>query len=233
MMSYLQNILVNGSWSFVLIAVAFAGAVSSLSSCTLARLPVMWGYVVATSESRKKGFFLSMSFACGLIVSYSILGFMFGVITDLASQLVQISQYLYFSLGVVLVVGGLLFAGLLPSGKGWFSRHCDATIKQTKNLHSAFLFGMFFAFLEMPTCPCCGAVLMVIASLVVIKGSLLYSGLVFMSFAVGQSVPILVIGFSSSILKHLLSRTQRFEEIISFVAGNILITSGLFLIMLS
>jgi len=233
MMSYLQNILTNGPWPIVLVAVAITGAVSSLSSCTLARLPVMWGYVAATSESRKKGFLLSISFACGLIVSYSIMGFLFGLVSDLAGRLVQISRYLYFTLGVILVVGGILFAGLIPYGKSWFSKHCDITIKQTKNLRSAFLFGIFFAFLEMPACPCCGAVLMVIASLVVIKGSLLYSGLVFMSFAIGQSVPILIIGFSSSILKHLVSKTQRQEERIGFVAGNILIASGLFLIIIS
>ncbi len=233
MVSFIQNIIINGSLPVVLLAVAFAGAVASLSSCTIARLPVMWGYVAATSESKRKGVLLSVAFACGLITSYTIIGFLFGVITDLAGKLIQISQYLYSILGILLIIGGLLFAGLLPTGKSWFNKHCDATIKQTKNFHSAFIFGMLFAFLEMPACPCCGAVLMVIASLVVIKGSLIYSGLVFISFAIGQSIPILVIGFSTSILKHIAPRTERLESAISFIAGNILIVSGFFLIMIA
>lgn len=233
MVSFIQNIIINGSLPVALAAVAFAGAVASLSSCTIARLPVMWGYVAATSESKKKGIFLSTAFACGLIVSYTIIGFSFGIITDLAGKLVQISQYLYSGLGILLIIGGLLFAGLIPVGWGWLNKRCEASIRQAKTLPSAFIFGMLFAFLEMPACPCCGAVLMVIASLVVIKGSLLYSGLVFISFAIGQSVPILVIGFSGSILKHIAPRTQRFEEVITFIAGNILIVSGLFLIMLA
>lgn len=233
MASFIQNIIINGSLPVVLVAVAFAGAVASLSSCTIARLPVMWGYVAATSESKKKGIFLSAAFACGLIASYTIIGFLFGVITDLAGKLIQISQYLYSALGILLIIGGLLFAGLMPAGIGWLNKRCEASVRQAKTLPSAFIFGMLFAFLEMPACPCCGAVLMVIASLVVIKGSLLYSGLVFISFAIGQSVPILVIGFSTSILKHIVPRTQRLEEVISFTAGNILIASGLFLIMLA
>lgn len=231
--STLQNVLIDGSLPVVLGAVAFAGAVASLSSCTIARLPVMWSYVAATSESKRKGTLLSIAFACGLITSYTMIGFLFGMITDLAGKLIQISQYLYSILGLLLIVGGLLFAGLLPTGKSWFNKHCDATIKQTKNIHSAFIFGMLFAFLEMPACPCCGAVLIVIASFVVIKGSFLYSGLVFTCFAIGQSVPILAIGLSTSVLKHIVTRTRRLEEIISFIAGNILIASGVFLLMLA
>jgi cytochrome c biogenesis protein CcdA len=62
---------------------------------------------------------------------------------------------------------------------------------------------------------------------------LLYSGVVFFSFALGQSLPILMIGFSTSILKNLLPKTQYLEGIISFCVGNILIVSGIFLITLS
>ncbi|MFH1062892.1 MAG: cytochrome c biogenesis protein CcdA [Candidatus Omnitrophota bacterium] len=233
MIAFIQNIIAHGSLPVVLLAVAFAGAVASLSSCTIARIPVLWGYVAATSESKKKGIFLSTAFACGLIVSYTILGLLFGTVSGLAGKLIQISQYLYFTLGILLISGGLFFSGLIPIGKSGFYKHCAATVKQANNLHSAFIFGMLFAFLEMPACPCCGAVLMVIASLVVIKGSLLYSGLVFFSFALGQSIPILVIGFSTSILKHIRPRTQKLEEAISFVAGNILIVSGLFLLMIA
>ena len=137
------------------------------------------------------------------------------------------------SLGILLFIGGFLFAGLIPAGQSWFHRRCDATIKQAKTIHSAFALGIFFAFLEMPACPCCGAVLMVIASLAVIKGSLFYSGLIFISFAIGQSIPILVIGFSTSILKHIMPKTERLEAAISFIAGNILIATGTFLIMLA
>ena len=232
MVNYIQNILLRGSLLEVLIAVAFAGAVASISSCTLARLPVLLGLVSSTTESKHRGFFLSIAFSCGLIISYTFIGMLFGAIAHMASSLVAISQYLYWVLGVFMIIGGLFFAGLISFG-GDVNTHCERAVKNVKTLPSAFIFGMLFAFLEMPACPCCGAVLLLIASLIAIKGSLLYSGVVFFSFALGQSLPILVIGFSTSILKKILPKTQYLEGIISFCVGNILIVSGIFLVTLA
>ena len=184
----IQNIISGSSLPVVLAAVALAGAIASLSSCTIARLPVIWGYVTATSESKKKGILLSTAFACGLIVSYTIIGFLLGVVTNLAGELIEASQYLYSALGFLLIAGGLLFTGLIPVGSDWLDGRCEASVRQAKTMPSAFIFRMLFAFLEMPACPCCGAVLMVIVSLAVIKGSMLYSGLVFIAFVVGQKL---------------------------------------------
>ena len=212
---------------------AFAGAVASLSSCTIARLPVLLGLVSSTSQSKHRGFLLSIAFSFGLIISYTVIGILFGAIAHIASKLVAISEYLYLILGLLMILGGLFFAGLIPLGAEGIGASCQKAVKGVKTLPSAFIFGMLFAFLEMPACPCCGAVLLLIASLIAIKGSLLYSGVVFLSFALGQSLPILVIGFSTSILKHLLPKTQKLEGIISFCVGNILIVSGIFLVTLA
>lgn len=217
----------------VLIAVAFAGAVASLSSCTIARLPVLLGLVSSTSGSRHRGFFLSIAFSFGLIISYTAIGILFGAIAGIASKLIAISHYLYLVLGFLMILGGLFFAGLISFGTGGIRAHCENAVKSVKTMPSAFIFGMLFAFLEMPACPCCGAVLLLIASLIAIKGSLAYSAVVFFSFALGQSLPILMIGFSSSLLKDLLPKTQHLEGLISFGVGNILIVSGIFLVTLA
>ena len=228
MFSSLQNTILNGSLPLVLVTVAAAGAIASLSSCTLARLPVIWGYIAAGPETGRKGFSLSLAFACGLIVSYTALGFVFGGFSDWALHLVHFSRLLYSFLGLLLVISGLIIAELLFPNKK--HHHAHSPQKPIKRISSAFLFGILFACLEMPSCPCCGAVLMVIASLVVLKGSFMYSGIVFTSFAVGQSLPILLIGFSTSLLKNLTQRAEKIEKVIRFSAGIILTTTGLFLI---
>jgi thiol:disulfide interchange protein DsbD len=233
MVAYIQNILLRGSLLEVLIAVAFAGAAASLSSCTIARLPVLLGLVSSTSQSKHRGFLLSIAFSCGLIISYTFIGILLGAVANIASKLVAISQYLYLFLGVLMILGGLFFAGLIQFGSEGIRANCEKAVKGVKTLPSAFIFGLLFAFLEMPACPCCGAILLLIASLIAIKGSLLYSSLVFFTFALGQSFPILVIGFSTSILKHLLPKTQKLEKVISFCVGNILIVSGIFLVTLA
>ena len=233
MVTFIQNILLRGSIVEVLLAVAFAGAVASLSSCTIARLPVLLGLVSSNAGSKHRGFFLSIAFSCGLIISYTMIGMLLGAIAHIASRLVAISQCLYLVLGIHMILGGLFFAGLISFKTGGINKHCEKAVKGVKTLPSAFIFGMLFAFLEMPACPCCGAVLLLIASLIAIKGSLLYSAVVFFSFALGQSLPILAIGFSSSLLKGLLPKTQHLEGMISFCVGNILIVSGIFLVTLS
>ncbi|MBF0504526.1 MAG: sulfite exporter TauE/SafE family protein [Candidatus Omnitrophica bacterium] len=233
MANHIQNILLKGSLLEVLIAVCFAGAVASLSSCTIVRLPVLLGLVSTTGQSKHRGFLLSIAFSCGLIISYTLIGMIFGAIAHIASRLISISMYLYLFLGFVMLLGGLFFAGLIPFLTGELNRQCEKAVRKVKTLPSALIFGMLFAFLEMPACPCCGAVLLLIASLIAIKGSLFYSGTVFFSFALGQSFPILVMGFSTSVLKHVLPKTQHLEGMISFLVGNIIIVSGVFLIMLS
>lgn len=233
MVPYIQNILLRGSLLEVLIAAAFAGAFASLSSCTIARLPILLGLVSSTSQSKRRGFLLTIAFSCGLIISYTFMGMVLGAIAHIASRLIEISRFLYLILGALMILGGVFFAGLIPLATDALNARCEKAVKSVKTLPSALIFGMLFAFLEMPACPCCGAVLLLIASLITIKGSLLYSGVVFFSFALGQSVPILAIGFSTSILKHVLPKTQHLEGIISFVVGNILVVSGVFLVMLS
>jgi cytochrome c biogenesis protein CcdA len=183
MVAYIQNILLRGSLLEVLIAVAFAGTMASLSSCTIARLPVLLGLVSSTAQSKRRGFFLSIAFSCGLIISYTFIGILLGAVANVASKLVAISQYLYFLLGVLMILGGLFFAGLIPFGSEGIRANCEKAVKGVKTLPSAFIFGLLFAFLEMPACPCCGAILLLIASLIAIKGSLLYSSFIFFTFA--------------------------------------------------
>ena len=233
MVAYIQNILLRGSLLEVLIAVAFVGAVASLSSCTIARLSVLLGLVSSKSHLKHRGFFLSIAFSCGLIISYTLIGLLLGAIAHVASSLVAISQYLYFILGFLMILSGLFFAGLISFGAGAIGEGCEKAVKSVKTLPSAFIFGMLFAFLEMPACPCCGAVLLLIASLIAIKGNLIYSVAVFFSFALGQSLPILVIGFSTSMVKHFLPKVQNLEGVISYCVGNILIVSGIFLVTLA
>jgi cytochrome c biogenesis protein CcdA len=93
------------------------------------------------------------------------------------------------------------------------------------------VFGLAFALLELPTCPCCGAVLLAISSVVLAKNLSWYAIIVFISFALGQSFPIFAIGLTTSLIKAdlvgtLSHRIHRFEQKLKFMAGNMLILIG-------
>ena len=233
MINTLQSIITKSPLLAIFI-VFWAGFIASLSSCTIIRIPIVFGYVSGASHHTKRRSFLSsLCLALGLITSYTFLGIALILLKNLAIGLVLISRYLYIFLGVVLLVFGIIYAGLIKIGKT-HHEHCEANAKLKKrSFVGSFLFGVMFAFLEMPACPCCASVLFVIASIVGFWDSWFYSFIIFLSFAIGQSMPILLIGSSTTLVKHLAPKVERIEKYIQFVAGNILIVIALFFFILS
>jgi len=233
MTSTLQTIITKSPVLAIFI-VFWAGFIVSLSSCTLIRIPIVFGYVSgAQHHTKRKSFLSAVCLALGLITSYTLLGVALILLKNLAFGLVQVSRYLYIFLGIVLLILGIFYAGLIKIGKT-HSESCDINIKVKKrSLIGSFLFGVMFAFLEMPACPCCASVLFVIASIVGFWNSWVYSFIIFLSFAIGQSMPILLIGSSTTLVKHLASKAGKIEKYTQFVAGNILIAIALFFFILA
>lgn len=225
MLSFVEKALTNTPVVAVFI-VFCAGAVASMSSCTLVRIPVVSGYIAGASRSKKKAILLALSFTAGLIVSYTILGVFLGLVTNFSGMLIRFSKVIYWLLGSLLMLSGLFLSGLIE-WKGIEVKNNIQDRFKNAGYFGGFIFGMIFAFLEMPTCPCCSSVLIVIASIVMLKGSFLYSLIIFISFAIGQSFPILLIGTSTGLIKYLLPKMERSEEWIRLVAGNTLIVLGI------
>ncbi len=135
--------------------VFWAGAVASLGSCTVIRMPIVLGYVAGASDSRNRSLFLSVLFILGCILSYTILGIFFGFIGNVAIRLVQISKYVFWVLGGLLFLVGLFISGLISLK--FLSSHRHIKNRFKASFIGAFLFGIVFALLEMPSCPSCGS----------------------------------------------------------------------------
>ena len=231
MLSFIEKALTNTPVIAIFI-VFWAGAIASMSSCTLVRIPVVSGYIAGASRSKKKAILLALSFTIGLIVSYTILGVLLGLVTNFSGMLIKFSKIIYWVLGGLLVFSGLFLSGLI-NWKGIELKNNIQDKFKNAGYFGGFIFGMIFAFLEMPACPCCSSVLIIISSIVVLKGSFLYSLIIFISFAIGQSFPILLIGTSTGLIKYLLPKMERSEEWIKLVAGNILIVLGICVIIIA
>jgi cytochrome c biogenesis protein CcdA len=215
-----------------LVIVFWAGAIASLSSCTIVRVPIVLGYVAGTGGSKKRSMLLSVLFVLGLIVSYTLFGILLGLIGNLAYSFIRVNKYIFWAIGTLLFICGLFISGLVDLNILKRKRHIIDKFQNASFL-GAFLFGVVFALLEMPTCPCCGGVLLLIAGIVVAKNLSLYSIIVFISFALGQSFPILSIGLSTSMIKsdlinYLGPKVHRLEQQIKLVAGNILMVLGIY-----
>jgi len=196
------------------------------------RIPIVFGLVAGTSGSRKKSILSLLSFISGLVISYTLLGILLGIAGDVTSRLIPITKYIYAALGVLIMIVGIFVSGLFPFRSLHLHSHIADRFKRTGYL-GTFFFGIALALIEMPTCPCCAPILLIIASSVIANGSFAYSVLVFMSFAIGQSLPTLVIGMSTSIAKYLTPKIEKFEGYIRLVAGNILIVFGIYFILIA
>jgi cytochrome c biogenesis protein CcdA len=217
--------------------VFWAGAFASLSSCTIVRIPVVLGYVSGTANSKSKSVFLTLLFVLGLTISYTIFGILLSLIGNLTYNLIQINKYIFWALGTVLFVLGFFVSGLIHL-KTASTRFNLKNKFKAATAFGALLFGIVFALLEMPTCPCCGGLLLLIASIVVAKSLSVYSVLIFTSFALGQSFPILAIGLSTSLIKpdllnYLRPKVHQLENYVRLVAGNILIAMGIYFFIIA
>lgn len=220
-------------WPFLAIFVVFlVGAIGSMSSCTLIRIPLIFGYIAGHSDSKRKGIILIIFFVLGLILSYTILGIFLGLLGQLTSQMINFSKYLFWILGALLIIVGLIISGLLKIKLPIIQHNIGGKFKVTGIL-GAFIFGVFLALVEMPTCPCCAPILMIIASTVFISGSYLYAIMAFISFAIGQSLPTLIIGTSTTLMKFLTPKLEKFEPVIKLVAGNIIIAIGIYFVIIA
>ena len=226
----ITQIIKSGSpWTFVI--VFWAAAVLSLASCTIVRIPVLVGLIGGASTSKKKAFLLTLSFVSALILSYTLMGIMFSLVGTLAGHMMRLSRFFYYLAAVIVLPVGLQMAGLI---RFRFFENAVSRVFQIQHggMLGAFLFGLVFVLFEAPTCPVCGPFILVIASLGILKKNFIYCILLFFTYALGQSFPIILVGVFSGIVKYISPKVEAVEKVASIIGGNILIVLGIFLFIL-
>jgi cytochrome c-type biogenesis protein len=220
-----------------IIVVFWAGAFASLSSCTIVRVPIVFGYISGATNSKGKSVLSTLLFVLGLTISYTIFGILLGLMGGFANSFIRINKYIFWFLGIVLFVLGLFVSGLINLKIFNTTFNLKNRFKSA-SLLGALLFGIVFALIEMPTCPCCGGLLLLIAGIVTANNLSVYSVLIFVSFALGQSFPILAIGLSTSLVKtdlvnYLRPRVHQLESRVKLIAGNIQMAFGIYFFVIA
>jgi cytochrome c biogenesis protein CcdA len=221
----------------IFFAVFVTGALTSLSSSTIVRVPVALGFIAGATESKRKALFIAFLFIFGLVAAYTVLGMFLGMVGRVAFTIIPCNKYIFYLLGFLLFVFGLLIAGLLKIKRLPNILQFHESFKHA-TFFRAFFFGTFFALTEIPTCPTSAGLLLMLASLVVTHNLAQYSVLIFVSFALGQSLPVLAVALFASLVKtdvimFLVMKIQRIEDRIDFIAGNMLITLGIYYLVIA
>jgi cytochrome c biogenesis protein CcdA len=236
MVSDFQKLIVDMPLLMVIV-IFMIGALTSLSSSTIVRVPVALGFIAGATESKKKALFVTFLFVFGLVTAYTVLGMFLGMVGRVAFTLVQCNKYIFYLLGFLLFVFGLFIAGLLKIKRLPSFLQFHESFKHV-TFFGAFLFGTFFALIETPTCPTSVGLLLMLASLVVTHNLAQYAVAIFVSFALGQSLPVLAVALSASLVKtdvimFLASKIQRVEDHIDLIAGNMLIVFGIYYLVIA
>ncbi len=221
---------------WALFVVFWVGAVASLGSCLVVRLPVVMGCVAGSSSSKGRGLVLTALFVLGLVISYVLLGAVTAFMGGVINKVLLLNKYIFWLLGITLFGAGIWISGLLS-----LRSLPDQCQRIESRLHrggpvGTLLMGVFFGLLVMPACPCCGAGLLILAGVVVAQDLSVYGLLVFASFGLGQSLPVLALGVLTGLVKpdlvkRLRTRMCSIEQRIQLIAGNVLMILGVYFVI--
>ncbi|GAA4080287.1 cytochrome c biogenesis CcdA family protein [Nocardioides kongjuensis] len=208
-----------------------AGLVSFFSPCVLPLLPGYLSYATGLSgadlaageASRRRGRMLlgSVLFVLGFAVVFVFAGTAFG---GLASQLQRWQDVVTIVLGAVLIVLGLVFAGLVP----WLQRDVRIHRLPGVGLGAAPLIGALFA---IGWTPCVGPTFGVILNLTYADGGTAARGaLLALCYALGLGIPFVVVALAYNRTVGALKWVRRHQAVVMRVGGLFLVAIGLLMV---
>ncbi len=216
------NIIEGNFWIAPLLSLV-AGILTSFTPCSLASVPLVIGYVGGKSETNTKSAFkLSLVFALGTAITYTILG----VVASLAGQmLLFIGKWWYLVIGVLLIIMALQFLELiniLPKNN-----------LMTKNKKKGYLGALIMGLLAgLFSSPCSTPVLIVLLAIVSQQGSLVLGIILLLLYSIGHSVLIVISGTSVKFVQKISSSEKytKLNKIIKIGFGILMFILAFYLI---
>jgi cytochrome c biogenesis protein CcdA len=223
-METLFNEVLSSNILFGLLLAFVAGIFSSFSPCILSSISLIIGYVGGyAGDNKRKAFIYSLTFASGLIITFTILGIISSFIGEILGHL---GAWWYLLLGILMIIMGLELLGvihILPSG----GRH----ISDRKGMIGAFLLGMFGGMF----CVSCSApILVIILALVAEQGKILIGALLLLFYAIGHSSLIVIAGSSIAVTEKLIQspKTAKIGKIFKIILAILIIIMAIYLFYL-
>ena len=208
-------------------AVLIAGILSFLSPCVVPLLPVYLSVLSSpasaeTARRRRAALVLrTLLFVGGISVCFIILGFGAGALGSVID-----SDAFMVVLGAIVVLLGLHQTGWIKLK--FLNREETLTIKRSERRDAlgVFLLGLAFSF---GWTPCVGPVLAAILGLAAGGGAALQGAGLMAVYALGFSVPFLVLALFSEVLLAKIKRLNRWLPKIKTIGGVLIILMGVLL----
>ncbi len=203
-----------------------AGVLTSFTPCALSSVPLIVGYVGGSGDTTaKKAFLLSLTFALGSAVTFTVLGSMASSIGRLMGAY---QTWWYLILGILMMLMALQTWGLweiIPSS------YLVAKNKK-KGYSGAFIAGILGGIFSSP---CATPVLIVLLAVVAGSGSFLWGILLLLCYSLGHGVLAVLCGTSIGFVKKL-SQSESYgkiSEILKIVMGIAMALVGFYMFYLA
>ena len=219
-----------GSMLLAVPVAILAGVVSFFSPCVLPLLPGYLSFAtglaaseVTSGEAPKGRMVLGTSlFIAGFVLVFVSTGALFG---GLGSLLFTWSRQISIVIGVLAVLLGLVFAGVIRFGQGTW-RMGGGTDPRV-GLAAAPLLGIVFG---LGWTPCIGPTLSVVLTLALNEGTALRGAVLALAYALGLGVPFLIAGLAFDRFAGAMGWVKRHQGVLQKIGGGVMVLVGVLLI---
>jgi cytochrome c-type biogenesis protein len=219
---------VGGSMALALPVALLAGLVSFFSPCVVPLLPGYLSYatglgaaeVVEGSQHRGRMLAGASLFVLGFAVVFVITGVVAG---SAGRLLAEYREVITRVLGVIIIVLGLIFAGVLPFGQRDLRIHRIPAV----GVAAAPLIGVAFA---LGWTPCLSPTLGVVVNLGFNEGTALRGGLLGFVYALGLGIPFVIAGLAFTKMARAVTFLRERQQLIMRIGGASMIIVGVLLI---
>jgi cytochrome c-type biogenesis protein len=219
---------VGGSMVLALPVALLAGLVSFFSPCVVPLLPGYLSYATGLGAaevvegSPRRGRMLAG--ASLFVLGFAVIFVMTGVVAGSAGRLLaEYRDTITRVLGVMIIVLGLIFAGVLPIGQRDLRLHRIPAV----GVAAAPLIGMVFA---LGWTPCLSPTLGVVINLGFNEGTALRGGLLGFVYALGLGIPFVIAGLAFSKMARAVAFFRQRQQLIMRIGGILLIIVGVLLV---
>ncbi|NDC82381.1 hypothetical protein EB093_01775 [bacterium] len=217
-----------GGGSAMFLAEVFGfGIIAGTLSCAILEVPLLAGLL--GTDSYRNALKKILVFVAGLMISYSVIGVMFDSVSRWLSRFQLVSTSLYMCIGIIALIWGLWIVCCgTTSGQG----SCPPRTFSPKSMVGFFALGLAVAWIETPTCPGCGPIMLLISMSTYAAGKTGLGILAFGVYSVGQAVPVIaltlgVVGVNT------IPKIHAVRPWFMCLIGNLLVTTGLLYLWLA